>query len=701
MKRSLMEGGARLSRCVTDRSVASRCVHLIGLAALVMICLASLPLEAQERPPTAAMLAGNAVKSGAFQIEAPTLENLGFEWFISGDATRPASVTIEYREKGAQRWKKGLPMFRLQGERVDAPSFPGALTYVSPNMFAGSIFDLQPGTEYEARFTLKDPDGVRGDAVKTVTVKTRAEPRPASDGHVFHVYPFDYNGPKQEPSFKGLLQAYYMNSVGGDWINAFPPRVRPGDVILVHAGVYKDDRYRYGHELLSHYTECCNTTYDGTYYLTASGTAERPIVIKAAGDGEVIFDGAGNYNLFNVMAANFNYFEGITFRNTLIAMEAGIKNIAGSVGLTVKHSKFEDVGVGIHTDFAGSGGYYIADNVFIGRHNAASLVGWTPAWKAVPGFAQDSRDLSQYAIKVYGPGHVVAYNRVRNFHDGIDHATYGDPEGYPDAPRNRLPSSVDIYNNDISNVHDNCIEADGAMHNIRVMRNLCANSGEHSYSLQPILGGPAYFIRNILYNSPEAGSIKFSETPAGGVFFHNTWITNFSPGPTNCARPGCGAVGKNIELRNNLFLRQKPDAPVFQMSTTTGYSSSDYNGFFAGGGVEPFEWNSPPFDVKVGEAQPVRRSYADLAQYAAATGQDVHSISIDFDVFHNVPPYDPSASMTVLYDATQMDFRLKPNSNAVDKGTILPNVNDDYEGAAPDLGALEGDRPPPHYGPRD
>ena len=91
------------------------------------------------------------------------------------------------------------------------------------------------------------------------------------------------------------------------------------------------------------------------------------------------------------MAANFNYFEGITFRNTLIAMEAGIKNIAGSVGLTVKHSKFEDVGVGIHTDFAGSGGYYIADNVFIGRHNAASLVGWTPAWKAVPGFAQDSR----------------------------------------------------------------------------------------------------------------------------------------------------------------------------------------------------------------------------------------------------------------------------------------------------------------------
>jgi len=401
------------------------------------------------------------------------------------------------------------------------------------------------------------------------------------------------------------------------------------------------------------------------------------------------------------MAANFNYFEGITFRNTLIAMEAGLKNIAGSVGLTVKHSKFEDVGVGIHTDFAGSARYYIADNVFTGRQNPATLVGWTPAWKGVPGFAQDSRDLSQYAIKIYGPGHVIAYNRVRNFHDGIDHATYGDPDGYPDAPRSRLPSSIDIYNNDISNVHDNCIEADGAMHNIRVMRNLCANSAEHSYSLQPILGGPAYFIRNILYNSPDAGSIKFSETPAGGVFYHNTWIANFSPGQANCARPGCGSVGKNIELRNNLFLRQRSTAPVFQMSTTTNYSSSDYNGFFDGPGTVPFEWNSPPFDVKIGEAQPVIRAYANLAQYSAATGQDLHSVMIDFEIFKNVPPYPASAPMTVLYDAATMDFGLKPGAAAVDKGIILPNVNDGYDGTAPDLGAIEGDQALPHYGPRN
>lgn len=55
--------------------------------------------------------------------------------------------------------------------------------------------------------------------------------------------------------------------------------------------------------------------FDGTYYLTQSGTPEKPIVIKGAGDGEVIFDGAGCQTFFNLMGANCNYFEGITFRN--------------------------------------------------------------------------------------------------------------------------------------------------------------------------------------------------------------------------------------------------------------------------------------------------------------------------------------------------------------------------------------------------
>jgi hypothetical protein len=91
-----------------------------------------------------------------------------------------------------------------------------------------------------------------------------------------------------------------------------------------------------------------------------------PIAIKAAGDGPVVFDGAGNFALFDVRAADYTYFEGITFRNAEIAIQAGTQFIAGSKGLTVKRSRFENVGAGVFTNFAGSSNFYIADNTFIG-----------------------------------------------------------------------------------------------------------------------------------------------------------------------------------------------------------------------------------------------------------------------------------------------------------------------------------------------
>jgi hypothetical protein len=98
----------------------------------------------------------------------------------------------------------------------------GALDYTAPNMFSGSLFDLQENTEYDVKLTLHDPDGVTGDTEKTLTVRTRAEPQPAQPGRVFHVYPPGYKGPKQQPAFSGLLEAYYMASLGGDWSRASP-----------------------------------------------------------------------------------------------------------------------------------------------------------------------------------------------------------------------------------------------------------------------------------------------------------------------------------------------------------------------------------------------------------------------------------------------------------------------------------------------
>jgi hypothetical protein len=43
---------------------------------------------------------------------------------------------------------------------------------------------------------------------------------------------------------------------------------------------------------------------------------------------------------------------------------------------------------------------------------------------------------------------------------------------------------------------------------------------------------------------------------------------------------------------------------------------------------------------------------------------------------------------------------LKSGSAAIDKGFVIPNVNDGYAGASPDLGAYELGAPLPVYGPR-
>jgi hypothetical protein len=108
-----------------------------------------------------------------------------------------------------------------------------------PDGFAGSILNLQPGTEYECRFHLTDPDGITGDATHVVRVKTRTEPQPYAGGRTLHVYPPDYEVPRQEPSFTGILQAYYGAGLG-DWSVVWERRAQPGDTLLLHAGTVPD-----------------------------------------------------------------------------------------------------------------------------------------------------------------------------------------------------------------------------------------------------------------------------------------------------------------------------------------------------------------------------------------------------------------------------------------------------------------------------
>jgi hypothetical protein len=658
-------------------------------AALVFFVIAAGP----QAVPAQTKAEQKNVVPGEFLTDPPTLLSLGFEWKIAGDDNRNARVDVSYRRAGEQQWRKGLPLLRLQHEYVagGTPRDGGGhfYNYTAPNAFAGSILNLEPDTQYECRFVLADPDGVKGKAEKTVSVRTRKEPQPAAGGQTYHVYPFGYKGVKQQPGFTGLMAAYYMGSDQSDHSNASQPRVKPGDTILMHAGVYKDNRFVYSgfDTTLAAY----GTPFDGTYYLTQSGTPEKPIVIRAAGDGEVIFDGDGNQNLFNLMGGNYNYFEGITVRNTNVAFLLGMKNIAGSSGFTLKHSRLENIGRGVDAQWSGSKNFYIADNVFIGRHDPNKLQSWfTPAvWGKFPGYP--ALITSEFAVKVYGQGHVVAWNRVANWHDGIDIATYGDPDGNPNVIEDRIPAAIDFYNNDFSNMADNCIEADGGARNIRVFENRCFNSAGGAFSAQPIFGGPLYIYRNIAYDTTTGGPLKFVDTPAGVLVYQNTFF-----GQGRFTGPA-----SNVHFRNNLILGDGWADPVFNPRTYTDYSSSDYNGFRPNPGVaDQFEWNSPAFETAADyKGMLITRRFKSLQEYQAATKQDQHSVLVDYDVFAKVRMPD-KADPQRLYQPEEFDFRLKAGSAAVDAGVALPSINDDFSGRAPDLGAYELDRPVPHYGPR-
>jgi hypothetical protein len=626
---------------------------------------------------TTALQAQNATEAGRFHVQHPTLLNLGFEWAIKGDANRNATVAVQFRALGEAKWRQGLPLVRIGGERVFRTY--EHLDYTVPDGFAGSILNLKPGTEYECRFKLSDPDGATGQAEHTVKVRTRTEPQPSKEGRTLHVYPFDYKGERLEPSFTSVLQAYYGAGLG-DWSVVWERRARPGDTILVHVGLYKPERLNYVDPMMA--------PFDGSMSLTLKGTPDKPITIKSAGDGEVVFDGDGNHRLFDVMASRYHIFEGLTFRNTDVAIFAGQKEVLGAVGLAVKNCRFENVGFGVWTEYAGSSDFYIADNLFLGRDDRFRLIGWTGFMWASAGPYGSHQLTSYYAVKVYGPGHVIAHNAIAYFHDALSISTYGTPEQDPEM----RASSIDIYNNDMHMLNDDFVETDGGVHNIRVFNNRGVNAAQGGYSSQPVFGGPAYFIRNILYHVPSGVAFKFSAKPAGLFVYHNTIIGEHQVGDPSA----------NVHYRNNLFLgRDTPGRGILTLANATDVYSTDYNGYRPNKDVSSqYRFLGPKKGQRLYEPRKEDwQEFPTLAAFSAATGQETHSMEVDFDIFERLAPPDPSKRHAV-YHAMDLNFRIKSGSKVVDAGQVIPTVNEDFLGRAPDLGALEAGMPEPHYGPR-
>lgn len=119
----------------------------------------------------------DATTPGVLSGFYPTLVNLAVQWEISGDDNLNCTAFVWYREAGQKDWREGMPLFRVPAGKN--------LGFSWKNKLSGSIFNLEPGTTYELKIVLNDPDG--GAAEKTIQARTRPVPVTGSNAEVIKI----------------------------------------------------------------------------------------------------------------------------------------------------------------------------------------------------------------------------------------------------------------------------------------------------------------------------------------------------------------------------------------------------------------------------------------------------------------------------------------------------------------------------------
>lgn len=514
-------------------------------------------------------------------LEPSTLHCLGVTWIVRGDANQDARVDVAWREREKDEWKPGPPLFRVERGASRLKLADDATLY------AGSVLDLRPDTPYELRLTLVDPDG--GGVAKVLQARTIAEP--------------------VEP--KGLLEVHVRP--GKDALREAQRGAGPGTLFLLHAG-----------------------TYEGTFDVHKSGEPGRPVVFRAAGDGEVVIDAQGASNAISAANLHDTWFEGLTVRNGLKGLTA-----SNSSRLVVRRCRFTAVTYGIVSTVNEKGdvhGLFVSDNVFEGPCT----------WPRTKGIE------AARAIQVTGEGHVVCYNRIRGFADAVD-----------TMPSARC-AAIDVHNNEISEMTDDGVELDFSDRNTRCFRNRLTNVFQ-GISAQPVHGGPVYVHRNVLYNVSRE-PFKLHNSPSGVLLTHNTIVKKGAPFFLSTTDPV-----RRVVSRNNLFIGSA-DGYAIQNEAPMVECDFDRDGFAAGPFRQFMKWNG----VRYATLEDVR---AKAPAYRRAVMIDATGVAI---------PDDDRKPFAIGFDP-----RLKLG---IDAGEALAGF--DFSGAAPDLGAIEAGAELPHYGPR-
>jgi hypothetical protein len=271
-----------------------------------------------------------------------------------------------------------------------------------------------------------------------------------------------------------------------------------------------------------------------------------------------------------------------------------------------------------------------------------------------------------------GGNHVFRHNEIYSseghyFNDGIGEGENFSAVGFPHA-------DSDIYGNLISHAWDDAIEAEGGNRNVRIWGNYMDRTMTGVATTATHVG-PVYIFRNVHNRSRKLSTVStdldtpttFGKSGTNGTWgngrryvFHNTTLQATAPGMNFPLGAGGGITGPGVAMTNTVSRNN-----IWHIKKTL-WASIDQ----VGGSGNDFD-----FDLFNGNIT----AYAG----AEANGQV------------GTPIYAAGHGWT---SESNGYYQLAPNSPGYDRGARLPNFNDNFTGAAPDMGAAEAGRPPMKFG---
>jgi hypothetical protein len=394
-------------------------------------------------------------------------------------------------------------------------------------------------------------------------------------------------------------------------------------------------------------------TYVGMVEIWNSGTESDPIVLRGADRSTTILDGDGGGNGIFIRG-DYIHVENLTIQNA----DTGI-HISGTSadpiteGMAIRGNYITDVSQGIVSRGYGSRDSYIADNVLEGR--------FAPLDTVDGGNAE--------GIVVAGQDIEVVHNTLSGFIDSLGMSWQSDIANI----------GIDIHHNLVLWGADDGIELDYSLRNVQAHHNLIANHA-NGLSFQPVYGGPVYAYENVMYNM-ERGPLKIKpeyDDPHGVLVFNNTSI-----------KSGVSWVDDsgdvtNATIVNNLFIGQGEEALTLRVTSRFDLSEFDYNAWSQDGNFQ--------FGGDFGEG---------FTEWVNNTPWGNHDVLLEGEaIFDTLTPDFDVNGFDVFRDpqASDLNFNLDPHSSAVDAGKVISGFNEDYSGAAPDIGAFELGEEMPDYG---